>query len=64
MMPQEVSNKLTSMDDFREYFGTCLQMYVPPSSMFNKDMLKSLLDEDKKLLTMAEIRPINVPKVS
>jgi hypothetical protein len=45
MIPQEISNKLKSMHDFRQYFETCLQMFVPPSCMFNKDFLKSLLDD-------------------
>ena len=64
MIPQEISNKLRSMDDFRSYFETCLQLYVPPNCMFNKDFLKSLIDDQKLMLEMKDIRPINVPKVS
>ena len=30
--------------------------------MFNKDMMRSLLNDEKKIFSMAEIRPINVPK--
>ena len=30
--------------------------------MFNKDFVRSLLSDQKKLLYMCQIRPVNVPK--
>ena len=37
-------------------------MYVPPECMFNKDFLQSLLNGEKKMFNMDEIKPKNVPK--
>ena len=37
-------------------------MYVPPPCMFNKDFLQSLLNGEKNMLEMSEIKPKNVPK--
>ena len=39
-----------------------VQMYVPPPCMFNKDYLRSLLDDEKKMLSMNDKRTPNVPK--
>ena len=39
-----------------------VQLYVPPDTMINKDFLRKILVEEKKLLTLAEKREINVPR--
>ena len=37
-------------------------MYVPPPVMLNKDFLRQILVEEKKLLELGEVRWIEVPK--
>ena len=39
-----------------------MQLYVPPDTMINKDFLRMILVEEKKLLTLAEKREVNVPR--
>ena len=39
-----------------------VQLYVPPSIMANKDFLKQVLRDEKKLLNINECRFINIPK--
>ena len=46
-MPSELMHRFNSKEDFITYFGTQLQMYVPPKAMINKGkpfmpLLKSL----------------------
>ena len=35
-LPSELTHRFHSKDDFISYFGTQLQMFVPPKSMVNK----------------------------
>ena len=39
-----------------------MQLYLPPDPMINKDFLKQILCEEKKLLTLKEVQNICVPK--
>ena len=39
-----------------------LQLYVPPEKMLNRDFMKQLLVEDKKLLELCKVIHCNVPK--
>lgn len=39
-----------------------VQLYVPPESMINKDFLKQILIEEKKLLSLEDLKQINIPK--
>ena len=39
-----------------------VQLYVPPDSMMNKDFLKEILQDSKKLMPHKDLRQINVPK--
>ena len=39
-----------------------MQLYVPPDAMLNKDFLRQILLEQKKLLTLAEVKMVEVPK--
>ena len=38
-----------------------VQLYVPPAKMINKDFLKQVLREKKKLLQLNEVKYVNVP---
>ena len=38
-----------------------VQLYVPPEKMLNKDFLKKVLKEEKKLLSLKEVKYVNVP---
>lgn len=38
-----------------------MQLYVPPDTMMNKDFLKQVFAEKKKLMTLVEVMFINVP---
>ena len=37
-------------------------MYLPPDPMLNKDFLRKILIEEKKLLSLSEVKWIEVPK--
>ena len=37
-------------------------MYVPPDTMLNKDFLRLILADDKKLMPLAEVKWISVPR--
>ena len=39
-----------------------MQLYLPPDTMLNKDFLRMILLEEKKLLTLADKREVNVPR--
>ena len=39
-----------------------LQLYVPPEKMLNRDFMKQLLVEDKKLLELRQVVHCSVPK--
>ena len=49
-----------SKADFSNYMKNMLQLYVPPSSVMNKDFLKQVLREDKKLLPLKHLKVVNV----
>ena len=38
-----------------------MQLYLPPEYMLNKDFLKQILAEEKRLLKLDEVKRINVP---
>ena len=38
-----------------------MQLYLPDDTMFNKDFLKLVLADEKKLMPINEVRFINVP---
>ena len=52
VMPQELLAKFQSKEDFMAYMTHQLQLYVPPEKMLNRDFMKQLLAEDKKLLEL------------
>ena len=37
-----------------------LQLYVPPPSVMNKDFMKQVLREDKKLLPLKNLKCVNI----
>lgn len=39
-----------------------VQLYVPPDCMLNKDFLRQVFAEEKKLFALAEVKFIEVPK--
>ena len=39
-----------------------VQLYLPPDTMINKDFLKAVLSDQKKLLKLNELRCVAVPK--
>ena len=41
---------------------TVVQMYVPPKTMVNKDFLRLILAEEKKLFKLSEVSFIQVPR--
>ena len=38
-----------------------MQLYLPPGSMLNKDFLRDILADKKKLMKLANVIPIMVP---
>ena len=38
-----------------------MQLYLPPEYMINKDFLKEIFRDEKKLLPMKEVNRVNVP---
>lgn len=74
VMTQELMGKFSSKKDFIKYFEEsrkftsliwsvlcAVQLYVPPAKMINKDFLKQVLTDQKKLLPLSEIKHVNVP---
>ena len=61
VMTSELTGKFRAKSDFIKYFSEVLQLYVPPEKMVNKDFLKMVLTEEKKLLHLHEVRWVNVP---
>ena len=39
-------------------------MYLPPEVMVNKDFLRKVFTEEKKLLSLAQVKWIEVPKLA
>ena len=62
VMTQELIGKFRSKSDFIKYFSESLQLYVPPSKMVNKDFIKQVLTEEKRLLSLREVKYVNMPR--
>ena len=54
-MAQELLARFQSKEDFISYFKHQLQLYVPPEKMVNRDFMKQLLIEEKKLFELREV---------
>jgi hypothetical protein len=39
-----------------------VQIFLPQEKYINKDFLKQILADEKKLLPMSEIKPLNIPR--
>ena len=61
-MTQELIGKFRSKSDIIKYFSEGLQLYVPPDKMVNKDFLKQVLTEEKRLLSLKEVNYVNMPR--
>ena len=61
-MTQELIGKFRSKSDFIKYFSESLQLYVPPSKMVNKDFIKQVLSEEKRLLSLNKVKYVNMPR--
>ena len=61
-LTQELLTRFRSKADFVQYFRHQLQLYVPPEKMLNRDFIKQLLTEEKKLLELREVRHVQVPR--
>ena len=73
VLPNEIAHRFHCKDDFLNYFGNQLQLYVPPKLMVNKGKLKSLiikfaidflrqvLTEEKELMPLTDVKMVAVP---
>ncbi len=61
-LTQELLARFQSKEDFISYFRHQLQLYVPPEKMLNRDFMRQLLTEKKKLLELREVRFVQVPR--
>ena len=61
-MTQELIGKFRSKSDFIKYFSESLQLYVPPYKMINKDFIKQVLTEEKRLLALDKVKYVNMPR--
>ena len=61
VMTQELLARFRSKEDFMDYMKNQLQLYVPPTKMLNRDFMKQLLAEEKKLLELRQVVHVNVP---
>ena len=61
VVTSDLIGKFRSKKDFIKYFTENLQLYVPPEKMMNKDFLKQVFADDKKLLHISQVKFINVP---
>ena len=74
-MTSELIGKFRSKKDFMKYlsenrkqwlklvtFLCAVQLYVPPVKMVNKDFLKQVFRDEKKLLALKDVKYVNVPK--
>ena len=52
IMTQDLLSRFRSKEDFIQYFKHQLQLYVPPEKMLNRDFMRQLLKEKKKLLEL------------
>ena len=75
VMTSELIGKFRSKSDFMKYlsenrkqwlnlvtFLCAVQLYVPPAKMINKDFLKQVFRDEKKLLALKDVRYINMPR--
>ena len=62
MTAAELIWKLKSKQDYYVYLDKHLQYYVPPFKQVNKDFLKSVFAEEKRLLKKQAVKYIQVPK--
>ena len=58
---QEIVGRFRSKADFIKYFTECIQLYVPPEKMVNKDFIKAVITEQKSMLSLSEVKWVNVP---
>ena len=61
-MTQDLLARFQSKTDFISYMTNQLQLYVPPEKMLNRDFMKQLLAEDKKLLELRHVIHCSVPR--
>ena len=54
VMTQELFARFRSKEDFIQYFRL-LQLYVPPEKMVNRDFLRQVFTEEKKLLELRAV---------
>ena len=69
----EIAHRFNCKDDFLNYFGNQLQLYVPPKIMVNKgkfvslisnlatDFLRQVLTEEKELMPLSAVKLVTVP---
>ncbi len=62
ILANELAWKLKSKDDFYIYLDKHLQYYVPPKNQVNKDFLKQVFTEEKKLLQKRAVATVEVPR--
>ena len=62
ILANELAWKLKSKDDFYVYLDKHLQYYLPPKNQVNKDFLKQIFTEEKKLLQKRAVTTIEVPR--
>ena len=62
VMAQDLLSRFRSKEDFVAYMTNQLQLYVPPEKMLNKDFMKQLLVEEKRLLELRAVRHACVPR--
>ena len=60
-MIAELIGKFRSKRDFIKYFSENLQLYMPPENMINKDFIKRVLQDEKRLLELKKVKYVNVP---
>ena len=62
VMTQELIGKFRSKSDFIKYFSESLQLYLPPDKMVNKDFIKQVRADKKKLRAINEVNYVNMPR--
>ena len=61
-MTQDLLARFRSKADFVSYMTNQLQLYVPPEKMLNRNFMKQLLVEEKRLLERCKVTHCTVPK--
>ena len=62
IMTQDLLARFRAKEDFIQYFRHQLQLYVPPEKMLNRDFMKKVFLEAKKLLELRHVRHVNMPR--